>query len=133
MHAARLRIAYLLTGLGVCLVAVRVAADDAPADAPPASPKRDYADFSRLIQKIVVKDLPKEFEQRTNWGNTVPLTERLRFPNLPRTKVRVGDREGYADGLWRKYKIRIDDPAQGREDRRARVFQARPEDLSPGP
>ncbi len=81
------------------------------ADDPPAEAKKDYADFSRLIHKMVVKELPKEFEDKSSWGQMVPLTERVRFPNLPRTRIRIGDKEGYPDGVWKKYKVRIDDPA----------------------
>jgi hypothetical protein len=85
----------------------------AGADDPKAAEvqKRDYADFSRLIQKIVVKELPKEFEDRSGWGQIIPLTEKLVFPNLRRAVVRVGDKEGYPNGLWKKFKVVIDDPA----------------------
>ena len=61
---------------------------------------------------MVVKELPKEFEDRSGWGQMVPLTEKLLFPNLPRTRVRIGDKEGYPNGLWKKYKVRINDPAK---------------------
>jgi hypothetical protein len=88
------------------LFAIPVAADDPKA--PEA--KRDYGDFSRLIHRMVVKQLPKEFEDKSGWGQMVPLTERLRFPNLPRARVRIGDKEGYPNGLWKKFKVRIEDP-----------------------
>jgi hypothetical protein len=85
----------------------------AKADDPkPAAPKKDYSDFSRLIHKMVVKELPKEFEDHSSWGQMVPLTEPVRFPNLPRTRIRVGDKEGYPHGLWKKFKGRIEDPAK---------------------
>ena len=61
---------------------------------------------------MVVKELPKEFEDRSGWGQMVPLTEKLAFPNLPRTRVRIGDKEGYPHGLWKKFKVRINDPAR---------------------
>src|SRR5579862_4243317 len=86
--------------------AVSAAADDGERP----SMQKEYTDLSRLIHKIVAKEIPKEFEDRSGWGAIVPLTEKLRFPNLPRTRVRIGDKEGYPDGLWKKYKVRIDDP-----------------------
>jgi hypothetical protein len=101
-----MRLALSLTGFALAFVIHSAGADDAK----PADPQRDYADFSRLIHKIVVKELPKEFEDKSGWGQMVPLTERLRFPNLPRTRVRIGDKEGYPDGLWKKFKVRITDP-----------------------
>ncbi len=82
------------------------------ADDPSPEAKRDYADFSKMIHKMVVKDLPKEFEDKSGWGQTVPLTEKLLFPRLPRVKFRVGDKEGFPDGLWKKFKVRFDDPAK---------------------
>jgi hypothetical protein len=101
-----MRPALLLTSLG--LFVFPAGADDAKGP----SPQRDYADFSRLIHKMVVKELPKEFEDRSGWGQIVPLTEKVRFPRLPRTRVQIGDKEGYPDGLWKKFKVRIDDPAK---------------------
>jgi hypothetical protein len=80
------------------------------ADEPKADPKKDYADFSRLIHRMVVKELPKEIEDKSGWGQIVPLTEPVRFPNLPRAKVRKGDKEGYPHGLWKKFKVRIPNP-----------------------
>jgi hypothetical protein len=74
------------------------------------APKQDYADFSRLIHKMVVKQLPKEFEDHSAWGQMVPLTEPVRFPNLPRTRIRIGNKEGYPNGIWRRYQARIDNP-----------------------
>src|ERR1700730_13227743 len=84
----------------------------AGADDPKPNPQKDYADFSKLIHRMVVKELPKEFEDRSGWGQMVPLSEKLRFPNLPRTRVRIGDKEGYPNGLWKRFKARIEDPAK---------------------
>ena len=101
-----MRIAPVLAGFALTVVVPPAGADDPK----PADPQRDYADFSRLIHKMVVKELPKEFEDKSGWGQMVPLTEKVRFPNLPRTRVRIGDKEGYPDGLWKKFKVRISDP-----------------------
>ncbi len=92
-------------GLMVCLPA----AGDEPK---PPAPRQDYREFSRLIHKMVVKQLPKEFEDHSAWGQIVPLTEPVRFPNVPRARIRIGDKEGYPNGIWRRYKARIEDPAR---------------------
>src|SRR5262249_27440526 len=102
-----------LTLIALMLCAMPAEADDPKAgNGNVADAKRDYADFSRLIHKMVVKELPKEFEDKIGWGQMVPLTEKLRFPNLPRARVRIGDKEGYPNGLWKRYKARIADPAK---------------------
>jgi len=98
---------FLLGTVLICLATTVGAGDPTAAQVQ----KKDYADFSRLIQKIVVKELPKEFVDRSGWGQMVPITEKLLFPNLRRTVVRVGDKEGYPNGLWKKFKVVIDDPA----------------------
>jgi hypothetical protein len=105
-----MRTALTLSALVLC--AVPAEADNPKTDNTKADAKKDYADFSRLIHKMVVKELPKEFEDKTGWGQMVPLTEKLLFPKLPRARVRIGDKEGYPDGLWRRYKARIEDPAK---------------------
>jgi hypothetical protein len=103
----------MLLSTALALVVVPAGAGDPGTGGPSAAdPKRDYADFSRLIHKMVVRDLPKEFEDKSGWGQMVPLTEKLLFPNLPRARVRIGDKEGYPNGLWKKFKVRIDDPAK---------------------
>lgn len=100
-----MRTTLILSGLLLCALAPAWADDE-----PKANAQKDYADFSRLIHKMVIKELPKELEDRSGWGQMVPLTEKLRFPNLPRTRVRVGDKEGYPHGLWKKFKVHINDP-----------------------
>ena len=101
----------IITCLSFVFLAVPAAADD-PLTESKTEIQKDYADFSRMIHKMVVKELPKEFEDKSGWGQIVPLTEPLRFPNLPRAKVRIGEKEGYPDGLWKKFKVRIEDPAR---------------------
>ena len=104
-----MRIALLSTGLAFVFLAVPAEADD-----PKIDPQKDYAEFSKMIHKMVVKELPKEFEDKSGWGQIVPLSEKLlRFPNLPAAlKSGLGDKEGYPDGLWKKFKVRFDDPAK---------------------
>jgi hypothetical protein len=72
--------------------------------------QRDYTEFSKMIHKMVIKDLPKEIEDKSGWGQMAPLTEKLLFPRIPRVKIRVGDKEGFPDGLWKKFKVRFPEP-----------------------
>jgi hypothetical protein len=98
MRAAAILLALVMFGHG------------AGADEPKPDPAKTYADFSRLIHRMVVKELPKEFEDNSGWGQIVPLTEPVRFPNLPRAKVKIDGKEGYPHGVWRRFKVKIEDP-----------------------
>lgn len=71
----------------------------------------DFTELSKLIHKIVIKDLPKEFTDTSDWGRTVPIPPKLRLPNL-RTKVKVGDNEELPHGLWKKARLWLDEPAK---------------------
>lgn len=102
----------LLLALMPALADDPVKQDPAPKPEGKADVKKDWSDFSRLIHSIVVKELPKEIEDKSGWGQIVPLTEPLRFPNLPRTRVKAGNKEGYPNGLWKKYKILFEEPAK---------------------
>lgn len=71
--------------------------------------KQDYAEFSRLVHGMVVKQLPKEIEDASGWGQTIPLE-----PNLPlaklRTYVKVGDKIEMPHGSWRRFKGKVEEP-----------------------
>jgi len=71
--------------------------------------KQEYSEFSRLVHSVVVKQLPKEFEDASGWGQTIPVTEKLPFPGL-RTYVKVGDKVEVPHGTWRRFKGRIEQP-----------------------
>jgi hypothetical protein len=72
-------------------------------------PKQDYADFSRLVQKLVVKQLPKQFEDNSGWGEMTEIPPNLRLPRL-RKVVRVGDHLEAPHGSWRRFMGKIEDP-----------------------
>ncbi len=75
------------------------------------APKKDeYADLSRLLQKIVLKQVPHEFEQKFDWGKTAPLPRRLIAPRLPRKLVKVGDHMEAPNGAWRRIHVKLADP-----------------------
>jgi hypothetical protein len=82
------------------------------AQAPPSPPadKVAAADLARLIHKAVVAKMPRVYEDKSGWGHTVPLPDRLRFPRLRRTVVEVGDHMEVPDSPWRKVRVRLDDP-----------------------
>jgi hypothetical protein len=71
--------------------------------------KEEYGDLSRLIHRMVLKKVPREYEQRFNWGNTIPVPEKLPLPNL-RTYLKVGDRVELPHGAWKRIRVKLDDP-----------------------
>jgi len=110
-----MRSKFLLAGVVFCLpLVVGQAADDVKPDNPKPEPKaevrKDYAEFSALIHKMVVKEVPRYYEELSGWGQTIPIPPKLRFPNLQRTKIRVGDHDELPHGLWKRYKVRLQDP-----------------------
>ncbi len=75
-----------------------------------ADDKPEYAEFAKLIHQAFVAQAPKEYEDRSAWGKTIPIPDRLRFPRLRRTVVKVGDRMELPHGTWKRTKVWIDDP-----------------------
>lgn len=107
----------LIAGL-LLMPALTVAQDPPQADTPAkdstakdAAPKKDYAEFSKLIHKFVVAEAPKEVEHKDGWGATIPHTERLILPNL-RTYLKVGDKVVLPHGAWKRVKAKLEDPAR---------------------
>jgi hypothetical protein len=73
--------------------------------------KEKFAELSKLIQKIALKQVPNYIQDNTGWGQTVPIPAKLRFPNL-RTTVKVKDRLELPHGVWRKVKVSLNEPAK---------------------
>jgi hypothetical protein len=71
-----------------------------------------YAQFSKLLHKIALKQIPNYLEDNSGWGQTVPIPKKIRFPNLPRTTVKVKDHLEFPHGLWRKVKVWMKEPAK---------------------
>lgn len=69
----------------------------------------DYKEFSRLVHAAVVKRVPKEIEDTSGWGSTIPAEPNLPLPKL-RRYVKVGDRLEMPHGTWRRFKSRLEDP-----------------------
>lgn len=87
---------------------VGLALSDEPAK---DSSKPDYAEFSKLVHGLIVKQIPKEVQDDSGWGQTVPLPPKLTLPKL-RNYVKVGDRIELPHGFWRKIKLTMADPAK---------------------
>jgi hypothetical protein len=73
--------------------------------------KEKFAEFSKLIHKIALKQVPNYLEDNSGWGQTVPIPDKLRFPNL-RTTIKVKNRLELPHGLWRKVKVWMKEPAK---------------------
>lgn len=91
---------YFTIGLMSCAFTV-------PADAKAAPP--DYTEFSRIAHAIAVKQLPKQFEDTSSWGQRIEIPANLPFMKR-RTVVRVGDRLEAPHGAWRKLRGKIEEP-----------------------
>ena len=61
------------------------------------------------MHTIVVKQLPKEFEDKSGWGGTIPAEPNLRLANL-RTFIKVDDKLMMPHGAWRKFKGKLEHP-----------------------
>ena len=72
-------------------------------------PSLEYTAFSHLVHKIVVKQLPKEFEENSGWGQMIEVPANIRLAGL-RKMVKVGDRLEAPHGAWRRFKGKIEDP-----------------------
>lgn len=77
----------------------------------PKVPKEEYAEFSKLIHKVVVKQLPKEFEDASGWGQRIEVPDNLPLAVL-RKIVKVGDHLEAPHGTWRRFKGKIEEPAK---------------------
>lgn len=75
----------------------------------PAQPKEEYAAFSKIIHRVVVKQLPKEFADNTGWGQMMEVPANLPLAGL-RKLVKVGDHLEAPHGTWRRFKGKIEEP-----------------------
>lgn len=107
------------TVLVIGFAAASVAAQEPAPPATPVTPpppnstspaaKKEFADLSKIVEKMVVAKLPKSFTDNSNWGMTIPVTEKLPLPRL-RTYLKSGDQMVVPHGLWRKAHVWIADP-----------------------
>lgn len=92
-----------------CLALLLAPASLAAQPAPPAD-EAAGAPLAHLIHTAIVAKLPPVFEDRSGWGHTVPMPDRVRRPRLRRTVVPVGDHMEVPDGTWRKVRLRVEQP-----------------------
>lgn len=81
------------------------------AQAPP-KPERPAHEMEQLLHKALVSQLPKVYEDRSAWGQTIPIPDRLLLPRLRRNVIPMEGRSAVPDGLWRKTRLSVDDPAR---------------------
>jgi hypothetical protein len=93
------------------LLAGFIAALFASSAAMAAEEKSEYAELSNLIQKSLLAQLPKEIEDRSGWGKTIPIPPDMRLTVL-HTRIKVGDKEELPDGAWIRNKLWFEDPAK---------------------
>ncbi|MBI2808774.1 MAG: hypothetical protein HYX68_27615 [Planctomycetes bacterium] len=72
-------------------------------------PRQEYAEFSKLIHAIAVKQMPKEVEDKSGWGQRIEVPGRLPLARL-RTIYKVKDRYEAPHGAWRRFKGKIEHP-----------------------
>lgn len=92
----------LLATLGIFTLAAASVFGQTPA-------KDDYAQFSKLIHRVVVKHLPKEFEDASGWGQMIEVPDNLPLAVL-RKIVKVGNHLEAPHGTWRRFKGKIENP-----------------------
>jgi hypothetical protein len=80
------------------------------ADSPAAEGAQDgFVDF---VHRTVVANVPRKYEDLSEWGATIPAPAVVRFPRLKRTVIKVGDRYEVPHGTWKRTKVWIEDPAK---------------------
>jgi hypothetical protein len=68
------------------------------------------ADLARRLHEAVLKKVPREYEDRSDWGKTIPPPPAVRFPRLRRTVVQVDGRMEFPHGTWKRTFVRLADP-----------------------
>src|SRR5439155_2362299 len=82
-----------------------------------AEDKSPNDNLARTIHSLIVPQIPKQHEDRSAWGQTIPIPPDLRRPGLRRTMIKVGDRMELPQGPWSRTKVWFDDPARDVEIR----------------
>lgn len=72
-------------------------------------PNQEYAAFSKLIHGVAVKQMPKQFEDDSGWGQMTEVPTNLPLFRL-RKVVKVKDHFEAPHGAWRRFKGKIENP-----------------------
>jgi hypothetical protein len=75
-----------------------------------AAEKSTNAILAEHIKQAVVAKMPREHEDLSQWGKTIPLPPRVRFPRLRRTVINVNGRPSVPNGTWKRTKVWVNDP-----------------------
>jgi hypothetical protein len=121
----------VLSLVGLVFCASEPAVGDQAQPLPAASPQdttqqessaSDSAErVQRLITSIVLENIPHEFEERDNWGNTTEVWDGLKV-EVDGLRIKTKRRKKEVNhGTWKLYRIRLIDPE--------RSFQVRVENL----
>jgi hypothetical protein len=76
-----------------------------------ADEKPDHAELSRLINQAIAGQVPKQYEDKSEWGKTIPIPPGFKV-GPRRTVVKVGDNDELPHGTWKRTKVWVDDPAK---------------------
>src|SRR6267143_2151834 len=90
--------------IAVCGILTTIAVAGAAQEPAKNDTKPDYTELSRLIQRIVVGQIPKVIEDNSGWSGSVPVPANLKLPRLKRELIKVGDRWELPHGFWHKIK-----------------------------
>jgi hypothetical protein len=92
---------------------------------PPMPDKAPAIDepLSNLAQRIVVESLPRQFEDKKNWGKTTRIVNSFRFKNDGDGLKLRKHTEEVKDGLWKQYRAEVVDPEHQLQIRVANIKQ----------
>jgi hypothetical protein len=76
-----------------------------------ADEKPDHAELSKLINQALADRIPKQYEDKSEWGKTIPIPPGFKV-GPKRTVVKVGDNDELPHGPWKRTKVWVDDPAK---------------------
>src|SRR5579864_1855482 len=102
-----MRFRILLAAAVLAVPFAALADDKVPAKDAPA--KDEYAELSKLIHKMVLKQVPRQHEEKFDWGTSIPVPPKLILRGAPRTFVKVGDTKQLAHGNWKRIVVKLED------------------------
>ncbi|MBI3823851.1 MAG: hypothetical protein HY289_14375 [Planctomycetes bacterium] len=74
---------------------------------PESAPK--FTDLSKFVTALVVKQLPKQVEDASGWGQVTEIPNNLPLMGLRKT-MKVADRLEAPHGAWRRFKGQVENP-----------------------
>jgi hypothetical protein len=109
--------------LVVCLAFIVQRGVGAGMPPPSEAPVPDNESLSRLAQRIVLENLPKQFEDQRDWGHTTRVVNGLHLKEEgDRLKIEKHTKE-VKNGIWKQYRISAVDPEHELQVRIANLRQ----------